>query len=367
VAVRRIVLLASVAGALVIAAAIVFVLYVGGTFEPSLASQLRKVEGGAQPGWYLGASLDGLRLTDVEPASGDRVATFGYGECHRVGTKWNPFSATSCGFPLVVQTWRIQGATVSPFYVPTLADGTCARLTLHGVPAAVGPTGVVLYTGGEAVALIGPPDIVEGAAAALRPVGGRRAAALPRPTTDIRTALADCTSARDPFEPLSVRIRRLLHTSKLPLVTAGPWFRDAQLLGVEEGAGTISLDYMSCGAHADFNRCDNSLSIVVGATRLSLVATDLRGADCERFSVGGAPAVVWHKLTTSGDEAGIYVFSGPTVVTAAYDLTLESVSMSRVRLAAKALRPVGGATLPAPAYDAARLLGLCAKTTTATY
>jgi len=361
--VRRVVVLASVAGALTAVAAILLALYVGGTFEPSLGSQLRKVERGAQPGWYLGPSFEGLKLTDVEPAAGDRVASFGYGDCHRVGTKWNPFSATSCGFPLLVQTWRLEGDTVGQYYIPILAGGTCARLTLHGVPAALGSTSVVLFTGDEVVALIGPPELLGAAAAALRPAGGGRAPALPRPTSDAGSALASCTSVRNPFMPLSARIRRLQRTSKLPLVTAGPWFRDAQLIGVEEDGGTVSFDYESCGAHADFDMCDNSLSIMVGPAQPQLVAGDLRGADCERFALGAAPGVVWHKQTSSGDEAGIYLFSGHALVAAAYELVLESVDMGRVRSVAKVLEPVDATALPAPDYDAGRLLALCARTT----
>jgi hypothetical protein len=354
----------SIAGVLVAIAAILFALYVRGTFEPSLGSQLRKVERGAQTGWYLGPRFHELRLTDVEPAKAERVATFGYGDCRRVGTKWNPFSPTSCGFPLLVQTWRISGPTVGPDFVPTLPDGTCSRLRLRGVPAAAGPTGVVLYTDGEAVALLGPPELVKGAVAALRPAGRSGTATLPQPTNNAAAALADCSSKWHPFEPLQARIRRLLRASKLPLVSAGAWFRDAQLVGADEAAGAVSLDYESCGAHADFDQCKNSLLIVSEPAHPRLVAGDLRGASCERFSLSAAPGVVWHNPTSSSDEAGIYLFTGHAVLAAAHDFTLENVNMGRVRAAAKALRPLDRTTLPAPAYDAARLLGLCGKTKT---
>jgi len=363
--VRRIVVLAAGAGVLVIGAAILFVLYVGGSFEPSLGSQLRKVEQGTRAGWYLGPRFDGLRLTDVEPAKGDLVATFGYGDCHRIGTKWNPFSGTSCGFPLLVQTWGIEeGGSVSRDLVPTLPDGTCARLRLRGVPAVVGSTSVVLYTGREAVALVGPPELVEGAVAALRPAGRRGASTLPQPTTHPDALLADCHATHAPFEQLHVRIRRLLRTSKLPLVSAGAWFRDAQLIAAEGHPGGVSLEYVSCGAHAEFDQCRNPLSILVQPARPQLVAADLRGASCERFRLSAAPGVVWHNRTSAGDEGGIYLFTGRAVVAAAHDLALESVDMGRVRLVAKALRPVEGTTLPAPAYDTTRLFALCAKTST---
>jgi len=228
----------------------------------------------------------------------------------------------------------------------------------------LGATGVTLFTGDEVVALVGPPELVGAAAVALRRPGGSRAAALPPPTTGARSALASCAAARNAFRPLSVRIRQLRRASRLPLVTAGRWFRDAQLIGADEDGGTVSLDYESCGAHADFNTCDDRLSIVVGPAQPQLVASDLRGADCERFSLAGAPGVIWHKRIDAGDEAGIYVFSDHALVAAADQLVLESVDMRFVRLAAKALKPADAETLPAPAYNAAHLLALCAKTTT---
>lgn len=361
---RRLVV-SSVAGGVAIASvAILFVLYATGTFEPSLASQLRKVERGALPGWYAGAQLGGLELTAVEPASGSRVSTFGYGHCHRVGTTWNPFSATTCGFPLLIQTWQVGGALGAAF-VPTLPNGTCHRLVLRGVPAAAAPGAVALYTGGEAVAVLGPPDLLESAVAALRPAGRPRPATLPAPTTGARAALADCDSRWNPFEPLRTRIRRLATETGLPLVTAGAWFRDAQLVSATETAGAVSLDYRSCRAHSDFDACDEPLSIVAQPASPSLladVAGDLRGARCERFSVAGAPAVVWHKATGSGDEAGIYLFSARAVVEAAHDFSLEGVSMGRVRDAARQLRPLGRRTLPPPARGESRLLRLCAET-----
>jgi hypothetical protein len=288
------------------------------------------------------------------------VATFGYGDCHRVGTKWNPFSGTTCGFPLLVQTWLVQGSLGSAF-IPTLPDGTCSRLTLRGVPAAAGSIGVVLYTGGEAVALLGRPELVRDAVAALRPAGRKGGRTLPRPTTQAAAALAQCTSKSYPFQPLRARIGQLVAIG-LPLVTVGDWFRDAQLMEADAYAGAVSLDYQSCRAHADFDACTDSLSILSQPVSPRLVADDLRGASCERFSLSAAPAVMWHKRSPSGDESGIYVFTGYAVVSAAHDFTLESLNMGRVRAVAKLLRPLGRPVLPAPSYDAARLLRLCATT-----
>jgi hypothetical protein len=44
------------------------------------------------------------------------------------------------------------------------------------------------------------------------------------------------------------------------------------------------------------------------------------------------------------------------------DFTLEHADSAKVKRAARALRPLAGSTLPKPAFDASRLIGLCAKT-----
>ena len=357
---RRIVVLGALAG--VIVAAVLYVLHVEGTFSPSLGSQLGKVERGVRPGWYLGPQFAGLRLTDVEPGNLYRVAAFGYGECHRFGSKWNPFAAVSCGFPLLVQTWWIDG-TLGPSYIPTLPDGTCSRLTLRGVPAAAGTSTVVLYTADEAIALTGPPELLRDAVSALRPAGWSGGRALPAPTSAASAALAGCTSSWDPFTPLRDRMTHFTRTSRLPLVTAGAWLRDSQLLGASMHGSTFSLDYLSCSpGNDDFDRCTETFSIVVGPSQPRLVASDLRGASCERFSVSAVPGVIWHTSTSRGDEAGIYLFTGHATISAAHDLALDSVDMGLERAVARALRPFGTTKLPAPAYDTASLLGLCART-----
>lgn len=357
---RRIVVLAALVG--VTLAAVLYVLRVDGTFSPSLSSQLGKVERGLRPGWYLGSQFDGLKLTDVESTDLYRIAAFGYGDCHRFGSKWNPFAATSCGFPLVVQTWWIDG-TLGPSYIPSLPDGTCSRLTLRGVPAAAGTTSVVIYTADEAIALIGPPESLRDAVAALRPAGRSGAGDLPAASSDASAALTNCTSKWDPFAPPPERMMRFMRTSKLPLVTAGAWLRDSQLLGATEHAGTFSLDYVSCNPrHDDFDQCNDTFSIIVGPAQPGLVASDLRGATCERFFLSAAPGVIWHNPTSRGDEAGIYLFTGHATVSAAHDLALNSVDMSLEHAVAKALRPFGTRRMPAPDYDTARLFRLCATT-----
>src|SRR5947207_1118876 len=117
--------------------------------------------------------------------------------------------------------------------------GTCARTTLRGVPAAVGTDGVVLYTGAEAIGVLGPAELVRRAVAALRPVAPGAPSVLPAPNTQPRAALADCRSVPGPFEPVTGRLRRLLKSSGLPLVTAGTWFQDAQLTNAEQDRKSV--------------------------------------------------------------------------------------------------------------------------------
>ena len=247
-------------------------------------------------------------------------------------------------------------------FIPKLGDGTCARTTLRGVPAAVGTDGVVLYTGAEAIGVLGPAELVRRAVAALRPVAPGAPSALPAPNTQPRAALADCRSVPGPFEPVTGRLRRLLKSSGLPLVTAGTWFQDAQLTNAEQVGRSVSLDYESCRLGSALAACASTLSITVEPVNRSVVMSDLRGAKCTRFSVGGAPGVVWNNQLPSGDAAGVYLFAGGATVATGRDFTLEHVDPGKIRRAARALRPLGAGALPKPSFDAGRLVGLCAKT-----
>src|SRR5438270_9508937 len=94
---RRIVIPTLVVVVLVGAAAILFVLRQTGAFAPSVHDQLKKLAKGSQPAWYLGEGLGGLKLTGAATGKARRIAAFGYGSCHRVGSRWNPFGLTSCG------------------------------------------------------------------------------------------------------------------------------------------------------------------------------------------------------------------------------------------------------------------------------
>jgi hypothetical protein len=345
-------------------AALLIVLRQGGVFAPSVHDRVKSAAKGPLRGWYLGDRFAGLDLTGGAGGKARRIAAFGYGRCRRVGSRWDPFSASTCGYPLLVQTWRLdEGTQLSTDFVPTLADGTCAWTTVRGVPAAVSQDGLVLYTGSEAIGVLGPPELVGRAVRALRPAGGAVPAVLPPPRTQPHATLAQCARARAPFEPLATRVSRLLRTSGLPLVGAGGWFEDGQLTNAEETGKAVSLDYESCRLDADLGNCANVLSVTVEPVNLPVVASDLRGATCRRFTLGGAPGVTWNNQTADGgDAAGLYVFTGGADVATARDFTLEHVGAGKLDRAVTALRPLESHTLPKPTYDAARLLRLCAKT-----
>ena len=347
---------------LLVVAAIVFVIYQSGVFKPSLSSQLKKVSKGTEAAWYAGDSVAGLKLTSVATSKGRRVATFGYGKCHRHGSKWNPFANVKCGYPLLIQTWRLdQGNTVSTDFIPTYDDGTCGATTLRGVPASAGPAGVVLYTADEAVAVLGPGNLVQAGVAALRRAGGG-AGTLPRPTTLAHESLQGCGPARQPFETVPARIRRLLKKSGLPLVTAGDWFEDGQLTNAEQVGKALTLEYESCRTDSQLGQCASVLSITVEPVNPPTVRADLRGAKCTRFSTAGAPGVYWNNQLASGDTAGLYLFTGGAQVSLGKELTLEHVDTGKIKQAARALKPLDTPSLPKPSYDAAGLLGLCAQT-----
>jgi hypothetical protein len=344
------------------AGAVVLVLYQAGVFKPSVADQLKKVSKGADPVWYDGDSVAGLKLTNVATSKGRRVASFGYGKCRHHGARWNPFANGDCGYPLLVQTWRLdQGSDVSTDFIPTYTDGNCGTTTLRGVPAAAGSDGVVLYSGDEAIAVLGPGNLVREGVAGLRRADGSTGA-LPKPTTLASSSLKTCGAARRPFESVPVRIRRLLQKYGLPLVTAGDWFQDAQLTNAEQVGKALTLEYESCRAGSPLGQCSGVLSITVEPVNPTTVRADLRGAKCSRFTTGGAPGVYWNNQLPSGDIAGLYLFTGPAQVSLGKDFTLEHVDSAKLKSAAKALRPLDAPSLPKPSFDAGALLGLCAKT-----
>ncbi len=342
--------------------ALFLVLYQAGVFKPSLHSKLKKVAHAAEPAWYLGNSFAGLKLTDVETARSRRVADFGYGRCRRFGSKWNPFLSSSCGYPLLVQTWRLdEGSDVTDEFIPGFFDGTCGRLTLRGVPAAVGSDGIVLYSGDEAIGLLGRTELLRGAIAALRPAGRAATENLPKPTTNAATSIARCAPDRHPFEPLVTRLRRLLRASGLPLVSTGDWFEDGQLTSAEAAGKAISLNYASCGATSRLGACQHVLSIDIEPMNRQRIASDLKGATCDRFAIGGAEGVVWRNTLPSGDIGGVYLFTGRAMVSTANDFVLQNLDSGKLRRVARSLRPLDETALPKPDFDAGGLFGLCQR------
>ena len=222
-----------------------------GVFDASMSSSLKKVEHATgAPAWWLGRSFAGLKLTRVVPAGGDRVAEFGYGSCHRHGSRLDPFNAPRCGYPLWIAVTS-RKYTLTSDDVPKLLDSTCARIRVRGVPAAVATDGVVVYTGDQEVTVLGPPDLVGRALAALRPVTG--SASFRPPTLDV-SPLDDCNKAKSPFEPIGKRLALLSSRLHLPTLSAGDWFDDGQRINAEAAGSVLVLEYASCGSGDDERR-----------------------------------------------------------------------------------------------------------------
>ena len=92
------------------------------------------------------------------------------------------------------------------------------------------------------------------------------------------------------------------------------------------------------------------------------IGTELQGADCERATVAGAPAVIWSANAGGASQAGVVVFTDRATISLANQLNLYPIDKSGLRRVTRALRPVAPATsLPAPSYDVQALLRGCAK------
>jgi len=332
-----------------------------GVFDASMSSNLKKVErANGPPAWWLGRSFGGLKLTRVVPAGGARVAEFGYGSCHSHGSRLDPFTAPRCGYPLWIAVTTRQYSLTSDD-VPKLLDGTCARMRVRGIPAAVGTDGVVLYSGDQQIVVLGPPDVVGRAVATLRPVSG--SASLRTPTLDVST-LDDCNPAKTPFEPLSTRLARLSSRLHLPTVDAGAWFDDGQRVNAEAAGSVLVLEYSSCGSGTTTGDCGEVLSISSEPFDARTVAADLEGANCEQTTAAGAPAVIWDANSRGASAAGVIVFTDHATISLANQLNLYPIDKKGLRRVVQALKPVAPATsLPAPAYDVQKLLAHCAKLT----
>ena len=332
-----------------------------GVFDASVSDNLKQVEHAqGAPAWWLGRSFAGLELTRVRSGGGDRVADFGYGTCRRHGSRLNPFTAPRCGYPLWIQV-RTRRYSLSSDDMPKQLDGTCGRIRVRGAPAAVGTDGIVVYSGDQTIAVLGPPDLVGRALAALRPVQG--GGSFRPPTLDV-TPLADCAPVKSPFEPVAARLARLRNTLHLPVISAGPWYIDGQRINAEQAGAALVLEYASCGANASNGNCGAVLSISSEPLDAGTIGSDLQGADCERTTVAGAPAVIWTATYRGANATGMIVFADHATISLGNDFTLYPISHTGLRRVARALRPLAPATaLPPPGYDVQTLLRRCAKLT----
>ena len=332
-----------------------------GAFDASMSDNLKKVQhaqGG--PAWWLGRSFAGMKLTRVVPAGGDRVAEFGYGSCHSHGSRLDPFNAPRCGYPLwIAVTNRKYSLTTDD--VPKLLDGTCERTRVRGVPAAVGTDGVVVYSGDQQLTVAGPPDLVGRALAALHPANG--SASLRPPTLDV-SPLGECNTARAPFEPIGSRLARLSSRLHVPTLRVGQWFDDGQLVNAEAAGSVLVLEYASCGKGTTNGDCGEVLSISSEPLDATVIAAELAGANCERTTVAGVPAVIWDADSRGASAAGVLVFTDHATISLANQLNLYPIDKKGLRRVTEALRPVAPARkLPAPDYDVQALLRHCAQLT----
>ena len=332
-----------------------------GVFDSSMSSSLKKVEhAGGAPAWWVGRSFDGLKLTRVVPAGGARIAEFGYGSCHRHGSRLDPFTSPRCGYPLWIAATTRQYSLTSDD-IPKLLDGSCARARVRGVPAAVGTDGLVVYTGDQQLVVLGPPELVGHALAALRPVNG--SASLRPPTLDV-SPLSDCNPAKSPFEPVSSRLARMSSKLHLPTLSAGQWWEDGQRINAEAAGSALVLEYSTCGSGAADGDCGEVLSISSEPFDAESMAANLTGANCEQTKVAGVPAVIWDANSRGASAAGVIVFTDHATISLGNQLNLYPIDRSGLRRVTEALRPVAPATtLPTPAYDVQALLHRCAKLT----
>jgi hypothetical protein len=332
-----------------------------GVFDASMSSDLKTVQhASGGPAWWLGRSFAGLQLTKVVPAGGTRVADFGYGSCHRHGSRLDPFTAPRCGYPLWIEVTNRQ-YSLSSDDVPKQLDGTCARIRVHGAPAAVGTDGVVVYSGDQQIAVLGPPDLVGRALAALGPVQG--SASLRPPTLDV-SPLADCVPAKSSFASVNARLAGLSAKLHVPIVSAGTWFNDGQRINAEADGAALVLEYASCGTGTTNGDCGEVLSISSEPFSGGAIASELQGADCTRTTVAGVPAVIWSANSAGASTAGVIVFTDHSTISLANQLNLYPIDQKGLQRVAQALRPVAPATsLPAPGYDVSPLLAHCAKVT----
>jgi len=332
-----------------------------GLFDASMSSNLKSVEHAkGEPAWWVGPSFAGLKLTRVSPAGGDRVADFGYGSCHRHGSRLDPFNAPRCGYPLWISVVNQQYA-LSSDDIPKLLDGTCARTDVRGIPAAAGTDGVVIYSGDQTISVLGPPDLVGRALATLHSV--RPGASLRKPTLDV-SSLSNCVPANAPFRPVSTRLARLSSQLRLPVLSVGSWFDDGQKINAEAAGSALVLEYASCGTGAAHGDCGEVLSISSEPYNPGSIGDNLAGADCEQTTVAGVPAVIWNANSRGASASGVMVFTDHATISLANQLNLYPVSAKSLRRVTQSLRPVAPATkLPAPTYDVQALLRHCAKLT----
>jgi hypothetical protein len=316
-----------------------------GAPSPDVSADLERIkEKSAGPVYWLGPSFEGLPLTHSEggqpppspgrsgerapgvpgpPATPERGPLLVYGECNGEGDG----DSFRCRGPQVqLQHWPIASASLYP------QEFSCTRTTIRGVPAAQFD-GFEIYTGHLLVRIYAPSQAqARRAAAALRPLGGSASARepLPAPAIDIDETLRRCA-----LDSVDAKLAELREDAEIPLLWVGRGFEELPLFRAEGDGWLARFMYGGCETPEIAGSCYPALTIEVTpvADRRPTAWDAVREGivRCDRLRIRGAEAA----FLPSAQE--LVVFTGDVAV------LLRGPDLSRLRRAADALQPFGGA------------------------
>jgi hypothetical protein len=304
-----------------------------------LSAKLEQLERGYdEPVYWLGASFEGLPLTDTEgaqpppmlspsmrrsdrpfprpsaPAPGPFLV---YGECSPEG---QGESYLCTGPQIQVGHWPI----ASPSRYPR--RDSCTRTTIRGVPAAQFDH-LEIYVGRTLLAISAPRAQARRAADALRRLDGSAAPPqpLPEPALDLSVALRRCA-----LDSLDAKLDELRAHAEIPLQWGGRKV-DGQPLFRAEGDGSWArFLYGSCKTPEVAGSCWPPVTIEVTPNAESHPARWHPSARCTRLEIRGAPAAAMPSASA------LFVFTGEVTV------HLHGPDAALVRRAAEALHSLDG-------------------------
>jgi hypothetical protein len=329
----------------------------GGT-PSDLSAKVERLERGYDATVYwLGASFEGLPLTDTEsaqppptlppsPRRSDRPRPpapapgpfLVYGECNGEGRG----DAYHCTGPQIqVQHWPLASPTRYP------RDRSCTRTTIRGVPTAQFDH-LEVYVGDTLLTISAPPTQARRAAAALRRLDGSASPPepLPAPALDLSAALRRCA-----LDSLDDKLDELRAHAEIPLLWAGRRVEGQPLFRAEGDGRSARFLYGSCKTPEVAGSCWPPVTIEVVASEESHPARWHASARCNRLEVRGAPAAAMPSASA------LFVFTGEVTV------HLHGPDATLLRHAADALQqlhgPVTGDLPPPPDEIVAELRARC--------